>query len=84
MTQLMSGCDHMTYQIEISSIAADELVVTILRNSLESIRMDVDRLMHQHSLTEFEKEDLAYALVMRTHMQEVLKYYLPHDQWATI
>jgi hypothetical protein len=74
----------MAFTIEISDTSADALVVDILRNSLESIKMDVDRLMTKSDLVKFEKEDLNQALIMRTHMHEVLKYYLPHDKWATI
>jgi len=84
VTQRTSGCDIMVLTVEISDTSADALVVDILRNSLESIKMDVERLMTKSDLVKFEKEDLADALIMRTHMQEVLKYYLPSDQWATI
>ena len=84
MPQRTSGCSIMAFTIEISDTSADALVVDILRNSLESIKMDVDRLMTKSDLVKFEKEDLNQALIMRTHMHEVLKYYLPHDKWATI
>jgi hypothetical protein len=74
----------MVLTVEISDTSADALVVDILRNSLESIKMDVDRLLSKPDLVKFEKEDLDQALIMRTHMQEVLKYYLPRTEWHTI
>lgn len=74
----------MAFTVEISELTADALVVDILRNSLKYVRHDIERLSNKSALMEHEVQDLSDAQVMETHMQAVIRYYLPPDKWDCV
>lgn len=74
-------------QLEISSETADALAIDVLRNSLWGIREDITSLKVKQSTTPlapYEAQDLAQFLVWQDHFEQVLRYFLPHDEWGSI
>lgn len=61
--------------IEVDYETADKIIIQGLRESIECVKLDIDRLSTQRTLREFEKQDLDYCTNMLVHLEAVYDYY---------
>jgi len=61
--------------IEVDCETADKIIIQGLRESIECIKLDIDRLSAQRTLRPFEEEDLDYCTNMLNHLEAVYNYF---------
>ena len=70
----------MAFEIKISEETADKLVVDVLRNTLECVRLDIHKLQNKAELESYQQEDLAHDLSMEQHLMAVIRYFTPPSE----
>jgi hypothetical protein len=74
----------MSYTVEISQETADCLNITVMKSSLQGLRMDIANLQYRTDLKDYEMEDLANFKQLEQAFTTVIRYYTPPDMWHLI
>lgn len=70
----------MAFEITISDETAEHLVVDLLKNSLECVRAEIQRLEGMPDLSDWQQTDLQDSYKIANSLVEVIRYYTPANQ----
>ena len=77
----------MAYVLEISDSTADQLVVEVLKHSLECLRTDLARMLQVAPKQEWdvdEQRDIQEMQDMESSLVKVIRYYTPPSEWDQV